>query len=157
MFFFVATELVDEDQPADRESFLTETHDAATDTHDAATETPKAETETHDAATETPKAEAKMEPAEASEEVVVESKEEEEVVEEEEEARSSVAQAASRHLADGGLLCLADALSSSASMEQLGLCTAEQLVRLHDALGGVMRSVVLELQSRLGHMDGTRR
>ncbi|XP_030198856.1 telomere-associated protein RIF1 isoform X2 [Gadus morhua] len=128
----LATELVDEDQPADQESVL-------------------AETSTHDVETATNKMEAKKEPVEAMEEL------EESKVVEVEEARRSVPQSPIRHLSPGGLLCQADTLSSSASIEELGLCTAEQLVRLHDALGGVMRSVVLELQSRLGHMDGTRR
>ncbi|XP_056436070.1 telomere-associated protein RIF1 [Gadus chalcogrammus] len=128
----LATELVDEDQPADQESVL-------------------AETSTHDVETATDKMEAKKEPVEAMEEL------EESKVVEVEEARRSVPQSPIRHLSPGGLLCQADALSSSASIEELGLCTAEQLVRLHDTLGGVMRSVVLELQSRLGHMDGTRR
>ncbi|CAL8370380.1 unnamed protein product [Arctogadus glacialis] len=145
----LATELVDEDQPTDQESVLAEksTHDAETSTHDA-------DTATHDAGTATSKVEAKKEPVEAMEEL-----EESKVVEEVEveEARRSVAQSPIRHLSPGGLLCHADALSSIASIEELGLCTAEQLVRLHDALGGVMRSVVLELQSRLGHMDSTRR
>ncbi|XP_059895714.1 telomere-associated protein RIF1 isoform X2 [Gadus macrocephalus] len=125
----LATELVDEDQPADQESVLVETS-------------------THDVETATNKVEAKKEP--------VEELEESKVVEVE-EARRTLPQSPIRHLSPGGLLCQADALSSRASMEELGLCTAEQLVRLHDALGGVMRSVVLELQSRLGHMDGMRR
>ena len=131
--------MVDEDQPADQESFL-------------------ADTATCDAATATHKVEAKKEPGEAMGEVA-EEEEEQEAAEEAvvEEARPSVELGPGRHLAPGGLLCQADALSSSVSLEELGLCTAEQLVRLHDALGGVMRSVVLELQSRLGHMDGTPR
>ncbi|KAK0145103.1 hypothetical protein N1851_015999 [Merluccius polli] len=80
--------------------------------------------------------------------------EEEEEDEEEEEARPSVVQAPSGQLAPGGLLSQAAHLSSRATAEELGLCSAEQLVRLHDALGGVMRSVVLELQSRLCQADG---
>ncbi|CAL8343119.1 unnamed protein product [Boreogadus saida] len=141
----LATKLVDEDPPADQESVLAETstHDAETSTHD-------------DADTATNKVEAKKEPVEALEELE-ESKVVEEVEVEVEEARRSVPQSPIRHLSPGGLLCQADALSSVASIEELGLCTAEQLVRLHDVLGGVMRGVVLELQSRLGHMDGTRR
>ncbi|CAL8267570.1 unnamed protein product, partial [Lota lota] len=90
----LATELVDEDQPADQESFLEEMA-------------------THE----------------------VEAKEEE--AKEEEDAQPSVEQAPSRQLTAGGLLSQVDVLSSSASAEELGLCTAEQLVRLHDALGGV--------------------
>ncbi|CAL8320376.1 unnamed protein product [Merluccius merluccius] len=72
----------------------------------------------------------------------------------EEEARPSVVQAPSGQLTPGCLLSQAAHLSSRATAEELGLCSAEQLVRLHDALGGVMRSVVLELQSRLCQADG---
>ena len=78
----------------------------------------------------------------------------EEKEDDDEEARPSVVQAPSGQLTPGGLLSQAAHLSSRATAEELGLCSAEQLVRLHDALGGVMRSVVLELQSRLCQADG---
>lgn len=48
-----------------------------------------------------------------------------------------------------GLLPELESLASRMTPEELGRCSPGELVQLHEHLGGVMRSVVLELQSRL--------
>ncbi|KAG7276419.1 hypothetical protein CRUP_007479 [Coryphaenoides rupestris] len=80
-----------------------------------------------------------------------EEEEEEKEEEEKKEGRPIAELTSGRQLAPGGLLSQVDALSSRAMAGELGLCTAQQLVQLHDTLGGVMRSVMLELQGRLCH------
>lgn len=80
--------------------------------------------------------------------------EEDDEEEEEEEGRPITEQSPSGQLSPGGLLSQVDSLSSRAMAGELGLCTAEQLVQLHDALGGVMRRVMLELQGRLCQASG---
>ncbi|KAM3862259.1 telomere-associated protein RIF1 [Diretmus argenteus] len=53
-----------------------------------------------------------------------------------------------------GVLMEAEALSSRMTPLQLNRWSPEQLVQLHDHLGGMMRSVVVELQTRLCQTDG---
>lgn len=58
------------------------------------------------------------------------------------------------HLAVGqikpeGLLSEVEALGSRMTSEELSHCSPEQLAHLHEHLGGMMRSVVVELQTRL--------
>ncbi|XP_076012466.1 telomere-associated protein RIF1 [Genypterus blacodes] len=51
--------------------------------------------------------------------------------------------------ADGGLLLEFEALASRMTPLELSRCSPQQLVKLHEQLGGVMRLVVANLQSRL--------
>lgn len=54
---------------------------------------------------------------------------------------------------EGRLLLELDALSCSWTPVELSRCTPQQLVQIHERLGGLMRSVVTELQSRLCQVD----
>lgn len=56
-------------------------------------------------------------------------------------------------MADGGLLLEFEALTSRMTPLELSCCSPQQLVQLHEHLGGVMRLVVAELQSRLCQAD----
>lgn len=47
-----------------------------------------------------------------------------------------------------------EALACKMTPLELSYCSAEQLVQMHDQFGGMMRRVVVELQSRLCHTDG---
>ncbi|XP_029936287.1 telomere-associated protein RIF1 isoform X3 [Myripristis murdjan] len=52
-----------------------------------------------------------------------------------------------------GLLSQMEALSSRVTPLELNRCSPQQLLQLHDHLGGMMRSVVVELQTRLCQTD----
>ncbi|XP_045068030.1 telomere-associated protein RIF1 isoform X3 [Coregonus clupeaformis] len=51
--------------------------------------------------------------------------------------------------AEGGLLSEVKSLAAHLTGEGLSHCSPDQLVQIHDQLGGMMRTVVVELQSRL--------
>uniref|UniRef100_A0A8C8K0Z0 Telomere-associated protein Rif1 N-terminal domain-containing protein n=1 Tax=Oncorhynchus tshawytscha TaxID=74940 RepID=A0A8C8K0Z0_ONCTS len=51
--------------------------------------------------------------------------------------------------AEGGLLLEVESLAAHLTGEGLSHCSSDQLVLIHDQLGGMMRTVVLQLQSRL--------
>ncbi|CAB1347035.1 unnamed protein product, partial [Coregonus sp. 'balchen'] len=51
--------------------------------------------------------------------------------------------------AEGGLLSEVKSLEAHLTGEGLSHCSPDQLVQIHDQLGGMMRTVVVELQSRL--------
>ncbi|XP_041806883.1 telomere-associated protein RIF1 isoform X2 [Chelmon rostratus] len=53
-----------------------------------------------------------------------------------------------------GLLSQVEALTSRMTPLELSYCSSQQLVELHDQLGGMMRRVVVELQTRLCQTDG---
>ncbi|XP_071775696.2 telomere-associated protein RIF1 [Centroberyx gerrardi] len=53
-----------------------------------------------------------------------------------------------------GLLSEVEALTSRMTPLELNRCSPQQLLQLHDRLGGMMRSVVVELQTRLCHAEG---
>ncbi|KAM6978392.1 telomere-associated protein RIF1 [Tautogolabrus adspersus] len=53
------------------------------------------------------------------------------------------------------LLAEVDALTCRMTPQGLGQCSPQQLVRMHDQLGGMMRRVVVELQTRLCKTDET--
>ncbi|XP_034549978.1 telomere-associated protein RIF1 isoform X2 [Notolabrus celidotus] len=63
-------------------------------------------------------------------------------------------QSAEGALQGEGLPSDVDALSCRMTPLELGQCSAQQLVQIHEQLGGMMRSVVVELQTRLCQMDG---
>lgn len=52
------------------------------------------------------------------------------------------------------LLSAVEALSCRVTPLELGQCSPQQLVEMHDRLGGLMRRVVVELQTRLCRTDG---
>ncbi|KAM9850654.1 telomere-associated protein RIF1 [Aulostomus maculatus] len=52
-----------------------------------------------------------------------------------------------------GLLAQFDALNGSMTPLELSRCSPQQLVHIHDQLGGLLRRVVVELQTRLSPMD----
>ncbi|XP_073329575.1 telomere-associated protein RIF1 [Pagrus major] len=52
-----------------------------------------------------------------------------------------------------GLLSEVEALTRRMTPLELSYCAPEQLVQMHDQLGGMMRRVVVELQTRLCHTD----
>lgn len=47
-----------------------------------------------------------------------------------------------------------EALSCRMTPQELSVCSPQQLVEMHDQLGGMMRRVVVELQTRLCQTDG---
>ncbi|XP_042350186.1 telomere-associated protein RIF1 [Plectropomus leopardus] len=47
-----------------------------------------------------------------------------------------------------------EALSCRMTPQELGYCSPQQLLQMHDQLGGMMRQVVVELQTRLCQTDG---
>ncbi|XP_070293827.1 telomere-associated protein RIF1 [Salvelinus sp. IW2-2015] len=51
--------------------------------------------------------------------------------------------------AEGGLLLEVESLAAHLTGEGLSHCSSDQLVQIHDQLGGMMRTVVVQLQSRL--------
>lgn len=51
------------------------------------------------------------------------------------------------------LLSEVEALTSRMTPLELSYCAPEQLVQMHDQLGGMMRRVVVELQTRLCQRD----
>ncbi|CDQ81248.1 unnamed protein product [Oncorhynchus mykiss] len=51
--------------------------------------------------------------------------------------------------AEGGLMLEVESLAAHLTGEGLSHCSSDQLVLIHDQLGGMMRTVVLQLQSRL--------
>ncbi|XP_045909432.1 telomere-associated protein RIF1 isoform X4 [Micropterus dolomieu] len=53
-----------------------------------------------------------------------------------------------------GLLSEVEALTCRMTPLELGYCSPQQLVQMHDQLGGMMRRVVVELQTRLCQTDG---
>uniref|UniRef100_A0A8C4DSJ7 Replication timing regulatory factor 1 n=1 Tax=Dicentrarchus labrax TaxID=13489 RepID=A0A8C4DSJ7_DICLA len=53
-----------------------------------------------------------------------------------------------------GLLSEVAVLTRRMTPSELSYCSPQQLVQMHDQLGGMMRRVVVELQSRLCQMDG---
>ncbi|XP_040913200.1 telomere-associated protein RIF1 isoform X2 [Toxotes jaculatrix] len=53
-----------------------------------------------------------------------------------------------------GLLSEVEALTCRMTPLELGRCSPQQLVQMHDQLGGLMRCVVAELQTRLCRADG---
>ncbi|XP_044071560.1 telomere-associated protein RIF1 isoform X2 [Siniperca chuatsi] len=53
-----------------------------------------------------------------------------------------------------GLLSEVEALTCRMTPLELGYCSPQQLVQMHDQLGGMMRCVVVELQTRLCQTDG---
>nr|XP_029516837.1 telomere-associated protein RIF1-like isoform X1 [Oncorhynchus nerka] len=55
--------------------------------------------------------------------------------------------------AEGGLLLEVESLAAHLTGEGLSHCSSDQLVLIHDQLGGMMRTVVLQLQSRLLAQD----
>ncbi|XP_036965197.1 telomere-associated protein RIF1 [Acanthopagrus latus] len=55
-----------------------------------------------------------------------------------------------------GLLSEVQALTSRMTPSELSYCAPEQLVQMHDQLGGMMRRVVVELQTRLCQTDDKR-
>ncbi|XP_038577246.1 telomere-associated protein RIF1 isoform X2 [Micropterus salmoides] len=55
-----------------------------------------------------------------------------------------------------GLLSEVEALTCRMTPLELGYCSPQQLVQMHDQLGGMMRRVVVELQTRLCQTDGKR-
>ncbi|XP_047456367.1 telomere-associated protein RIF1 isoform X2 [Mugil cephalus] len=52
-----------------------------------------------------------------------------------------------------GFLPQVEALTSSMTPLELSRCSPPQLVQIHERLGGLMRRLVVELQTRLGRMD----
>ncbi|KAF7215219.1 telomere-associated protein RIF1 isoform X2 [Nothobranchius furzeri] len=52
------------------------------------------------------------------------------------------------------LVSAVEALTCRMTPLELSCCTPQQLVEMHEQLGGMMRSVVVELQTRLDHSDG---
>lgn len=58
-------------------------------------------------------------------------------------------QGAEGQLQAEGLLPDVEALSCRMTPLELGQCSAQQLVQIHEQLGGMMRHVVVELQTRL--------
>nr|XP_019965838.1 PREDICTED: telomere-associated protein RIF1 isoform X1 [Paralichthys olivaceus] len=57
-------------------------------------------------------------------------------------------------LHDDGLLSDVEALTCRMTPLELSRCSPQQLVRMHDQLGGMMSRVVVELQTRLCQTDG---
>lgn len=53
-----------------------------------------------------------------------------------------------------GLLPELENLTCRMTPSELRCCSVEQLVQIHDRLGGMMRCVVVELQTRLSQTDG---
>lgn len=53
-----------------------------------------------------------------------------------------------------GLLSEVEALTCRMTPLELSCCSPHQLVQMHDQLGGMMRRVVVELQTRLCQTDG---
>ncbi len=53
-----------------------------------------------------------------------------------------------------GLLSEVEALTCRMTPFELSYCSPQQLVQMHDQLGGMMRQVVVELQTRLCQTDG---
>lgn len=53
-----------------------------------------------------------------------------------------------------GLIPQLETLTYRMTPLQLSYCSAEQLVRMYDTLGSMMKSVVVELQTRLCQTDG---
>lgn len=53
-----------------------------------------------------------------------------------------------------GLLPELETLTYRMTPLQLSYCSAEQLVQMYDTLGSMMKSVVVELQTRLCQTDG---
>lgn len=51
--------------------------------------------------------------------------------------------------AEGGLLLEVESLAAHLMGEGLSHCSSDQLVQIHDQLGGMMRTVVVQLQSRV--------
>lgn len=49
----------------------------------------------------------------------------------------------------GDLLLEVESLGARLAGEELSRCSPDQLVQLHDQLGGMMKNVVVQLQSRL--------
>lgn len=47
-----------------------------------------------------------------------------------------------------------ETLSCRMTPQELSVCSPQQLVEMHDQLGGMMRRVVVELQTRLCQTDG---
>ncbi|KAK5860714.1 hypothetical protein PBY51_022175 [Eleginops maclovinus] len=64
--------------------------------------------------------------------------------------------AAGEHARAGRLQAEVEALSCSMTPQELNHCAAQQLVQMHDRLAGMMRQVVVELQTRLGEKEGKR-
>uniref|UniRef100_A0A1A8FWX4 RAP1 interacting factor homolog n=3 Tax=Nothobranchius korthausae TaxID=1143690 RepID=A0A1A8FWX4_9TELE len=52
------------------------------------------------------------------------------------------------------LVSAVEALTCRVTPLELSRCTPQQLVEMHEQLGGMMRSVVVEMQTRLDHSDG---
>ncbi|XP_041662650.1 telomere-associated protein RIF1 [Cheilinus undulatus] len=52
-----------------------------------------------------------------------------------------------------GLLSEVEALAGRMTSQELGQCSSQQLVQIHDHLGGLMGHVVVELQTRLSKME----
>lgn len=52
------------------------------------------------------------------------------------------------------LLAQVESLNASMTPLELSRCSPQQLVQVHDQLGGLMRRVVVELQDRLTRTDG---
>ncbi|CAJ1079008.1 telomere-associated protein RIF1 isoform X2 [Xyrichtys novacula] len=63
-------------------------------------------------------------------------------------------QRAGRKLQSEGLLSEVEALSCRMTPLELSQCSPQQLVQIHDQLGGAMRRVVVEMQTRLCQTDG---
>ena len=53
-----------------------------------------------------------------------------------------------------GLPSEVEALTRRMTPLELSRCSPQQLIQVHDGLGGLMRRVVVELQTRLSQTDG---